>query len=150
MTGKNLGIHEGMSAPYPSSTPAIPTPFSLGRALYSTPCVIVFSHPHPATLAISQKFPDRIRNKCLVCRAWCYHRSLEPAVPDNCTGRCHRSIFHEHNPPRNHPRTTKRPQMPNVVCRDDANCPDHDRHRRCRPHQRQQPEHIPWIYDRCA
>src|SRR5438034_8684325 len=40
--------------------------------------------------------------------------------------------------------------MPNVVSRDNANCPDDDRHRRGRSNERQQPEQVPWIYDRCT
>ena len=147
MTGKSFRIYGDISAPYASPTPAIHTACSVGLALYSTLRVIVFSHAHAATLVRSQQFADCIRNGLLVRRASGYRRSCEPAKNDNCTGRCHGSVFQQHNPSRNQPRTTKRAQMPNVESWNDAHCPEDDRQRRGRPHERQQPEQIPWIYD---
>src|ERR1041385_4354322 len=41
-------------------------------------------------------------------------------------------------------------QMPNVVRWNNANCPDDEWRSRDRPHERQQPEKVPRIYDRCT
>src|SRR5882724_6354314 len=78
-----------------------------------------------------------------------YSRSREPAKRENCKSHCHGSVFQQHDPARDQPRTTKRAQMPNVVSGDDAHCPDDQWHRRGGPHERQQPEKVPRIYDGC-
>src|SRR5437879_3838885 len=114
MTGESFRIYGDISAQYASPTPAIHTACSVGLALYSTLRVIVFPHAQTATLVMSHQLADRIRNGLLVRCAWGYRRSCEPAKNDNCTDRCHRSVFQQHNPSGNQPRTTKRAQMPNV------------------------------------
>src|ERR1700704_4126338 len=37
--------------------------------------------------------------------------------------------------------------MPDIIGGNNAQSPDHERHRGGRPHERQQPEQGPWIYD---
>ena len=88
-----------------------------------------------ATLAMYYRFADHSRQGHLVQWGLGYCRSCEAAKNDDCTGRRHRSVFQQHNPARNQPRTTERAQIPNVVSRDDANGPNHERHRRRRPHE---------------
>jgi hypothetical protein len=67
---------------------------------------------------------------------------------DNRGGCCDRSVFKNHDPARDQPRTIKRAQMPDVVSRNDADCPDDQRDRRSRADKRQEPEKVPRVHDR--
>ena len=105
---------------------------------------------HAATLVMSRKFRDPVRKGRLVRWASGCRRSSDSAQQDDCSGHRDAAVFQQHNPARNQPWTTKRAQMPNVVSWDDANGPDDDRHGRGRPRERQEPEQVPGINDRCT
>src|SRR6266853_6168372 len=147
MTGKSFAIYGNISAQY------VFTRASHAHRLLGWPRIIqhtsgesVLAYSCGHTRLCHTSSQTAIRNGLLVRCASGYRRSCEPAKNDNCTGRCHGSVFEQHNPSRNQPRTTKRAQMPNVESWNDAHCPDDERHRRGRPYERQQPEQVPWIY----
>ena len=71
-------------------------------------------------------------------------RSSSPSQSENCTGRRHASVFHQHYPTRKRsPWMPKRPQVPHDISRENTDSPDDHQQRPGRRQKWQQPRTTP-------